>query len=219
MSERIRILIVDDHALIREGLRAVLETQPDMELVGEASDGSDGVNMAHIFKPDVVLMDMQLPKMDGVEATRLIIHNDPGIRVLVLSNYMEDDKVLGVLKAGARGYLLKDTGPHELRQAVRDVFHGKSALDPAIQRKLVDQVANPHDKTTSLVESLTAREREVLKLMTEGMTNEQIAARLSLAQGTARFHVSNVLRKMGFPNRTQAVLYALQNGLVTPDKE
>jgi len=217
MGDRIRILIVDDHSLIREGLRAVLETQPDMELVGEAHDGREGVARAGALKPDVVLMDMILPLMDGVEATRQIVQNDPGVRVLVLSNYMEDDKVLGVLKAGAKGYLLKDTAPHELRQAVRDVYRGKSALDPTIQRKLVDQMTHPHEKPGRLAEELTHREREVLRLMTEGLTNQQIAARLSLAEGTARFHVSNVLRKLGFPNRTQAVLYALQNGLVTPD--
>jgi two-component system, NarL family, response regulator LiaR len=219
MHERIRILIVDDHSLIREGLRAVLETQPDMELVGEARDGVEGVSRARTLRPDVVLMDMNLPRMDGVEATRQIVQNDPAVRVLVLSNYMDDDKVLGVLKAGAKGYLMKDTASHELRQAVRDVYQGKAALDPAIQRKLVDQVAHPHSKASGLVEELTSREREVLRLMTEGLTNHQIAVKLSLAEGTARFHVSNVLRKLGFPNRTQAVLYALQNGLVPPEKD
>jgi two-component system, NarL family, response regulator LiaR len=219
MSERIRILIVDDHALIREGLRAVLETQPDMELVGEARNAEEGVTKAHTLRPDVVLMDMNFPKPDGIEATRQILHNDPAIRVLVLSNYMEDENVLGVLKAGAKGYLLKDTAPQELRQAIRNVFQGKSALDPAIQRKLVDQVAHPLEKTNLLLDSLTKREREILILIAEGLSNQEIARKLSLAEGTARFHVSNVLHKLGLPNRTQAALYALQNGLMNPDRD
>src|SRR5512143_274696 len=136
MGERIRILIVDDHPLIREGLRAVLETQPDMELVGEARDGNEAVTRALALKPDVVLMDLALPRKDGIEAIREILRGVPGVRVLVLSNYLDDDKVFGALKAGAKGYILKETGSQELRQAVRNVYQGKAALDPAVQRKL-----------------------------------------------------------------------------------
>ena len=213
MNERIRILIVDDHPLIREGLRAILETQPDMELVGEARDGNEAVARAQALKPDVILMDLALPHMDGVEATRQIIQNDPLVRVLILSNYLDDDKVFGVLKAGAKGYLIKETNPQDLRQAVRAVYQGKSALDPAVQRKLVDQFAQTTGKSASSKDNLTEREQEVLRLMAQGLTNPQIGHKLSIAEGTVRFHVSNVLKKLGLKNRTKAVLYAVHNGL------
>ena len=213
MNERIRILIVDDHPLIREGLRAILETQPDMELVGEARDGNEAVARAQALKPDVILMDLALPHMDGVEATRQIIQKDPLVRVLILSNYLDDDKVFGVLKAGAKGYLIKETNPQDLRQAVRAVYQGKSALDPAVQRKLVDQFAQTTGKSASSKDNLTEREQEVLRLMAQGLTNPQIGHKLSIAEGTVRFHVSNVLKKLGLKNRTQAVLYAVHNGL------
>lgn len=216
MGERIRILIVDDHPLIREGLRAVLETQPDMELVGEAWDGNEAVARALALKPDVVLMDLALPHKDGIEAMREILRDMPGVRVLVLSNYLDDEKVFGALKAGAIGYILKETGAQELRQAVRSVYQGKAALDPAVQRKLVDQLAGTGSSDLLPKNDLTQRELEVLRLMAQGYTNPQIAARLSVAEGTVRFHVSNVLRKLGMENRTQAVLYALQKGLTGP---
>lgn len=219
MGERIRILIVDDHPLIREGLRAVLETQPDMELVGEAWDGNEAVARALALKPDVVLMDLALPRKDGIEAMREILHGVPGVRVLVLSNYLDDDKVFGALKAGAKGYILKETGSQELRQAVRSVYQGKAALDPAVQRKLVDQLAGISSSDSLPENELTERELEVLRLMARGFTNPQIAARLSVAEGTVRFHVSNVLRKLGMENRTQAVLYALQKGLAGPESD
>ena len=219
MGERIRILIVDDHPLIREGLRAVLETQPDMELVGEAWDGNEAVVRALALRPDVVLMDLSLPRKDGIEAIREIIRGVPSVRVLVLSNYLDDDKVFGALKAGAKGYILKETSSQELRQAVRSVYQGKSALDPAVQRKLVDQLAGMNNSDSRPENDLTERELEVLRLMARGFTNPQIAARLSVAEGTVRFHVSNVLRKLGMENRTQAVLYALQNGLAFPESD
>jgi NarL family two-component system response regulator LiaR len=219
MNERIRILIVDDHPLIREGLRAVLETQPDMELVGEARDGNEAVIRAQTLKPDVILMDLSLPEKDGIEATRQILKNDPTIRVLVLSNYLDDDKVFNVLKAGAKGYILKETFPQDLRQAVRSVYQGKSALDPSIQRKLVDHLSQVNNGDGTADEGLTERELEVLRLMSHGTTNPQIAAKLSVAEGTVRFHVSNILRKLGLENRTQAVLYALQKGLANLDSD
>jgi two-component system, NarL family, response regulator LiaR len=216
MNERIRIMIVDDHPVMREGLRAILESQSDMELVGEARDGNEAVTRARALKPDVIIMDLSLPNKDGVEATREIIHNDPQVRVLVLSNYLDDDKVFGVIKAGALGYMVKQVSPQDLRQAVRMVFQGKSALDPAIQRKLVDQVAQADRKAPSIGDDLTHREREVLQLMARGFTNLQIAGELSIEKGTVRYHVSNVLRKLGFANRTQAVVYAVENGLAKP---
>lgn len=213
MDERIRILIVDDHPLIREGLRAVLETQPDMELVGEARDGNEAVSRALTLRPDVVLMDLSLPEMDGVEATRLILEKDPAVRVLVLSNYLDDEKIFSVLKAGAKGYILKEAVPQDLRQAVRSVYQGKSALDPSIQRKLVDHLSQANNSAPSESEGLTDRELEVLRMLAQGFSNPQIAAKISVAEGTVRFHVSNILRKLGLENRTQAVLYALQKGL------
>ncbi len=219
MSERIRILIVDDHPLIREGLRAVLETQPDLEMVGEACDGYEAVRQALALKPDVIMMDLALPRMGGIDAIREILRAAPGIKVLVLSNYLDDEKVFGALKAGAKGYILKETGAQELRQAVRSVYQGKAALDPAVQRKLVDQLAGTGSNDLLPENDLTQRELEVLRLMAQGYTNPQIAARLSVAEGTVRFHVSNVLRKLGMENRTQAVLYALQKGLAGPESD
>jgi NarL family two-component system response regulator LiaR len=219
MNERIRILIVDDHPVMREGLRAILETQPDMELVGEARDGNEAVSRARALKPDVIIMDLALPNKDGVEATREIMRNNPLAKVLILSNYLEDEMVFGVIKAGALGYMIKQASPHDLRQAVRTVYQGKSALDPAVQRKLVDRVAQPDQKTPSIGDDLTGREREVLQLMAQGYSNQQIAGELSVEKGTVRFHVSNILRKLGLANRTQAVLYAVQNGLAKTGKK
>jgi len=219
MNERIRILIVDDHPVMREGLRAILESQPDMELVGEARDGNEAVNRARALKPDVVIMDLVLPNMDGVEATREIILNNPEARVLVLSNYLDDDKVFGVIRAGALGYMVKQASPQDLRQAIRMVYQGKSALDPAVQRKLVDQVAQADHKVPSVGEGLTGREREVLQLIARGLTNLQIAGELSIEVGTVRYHVGNILRKLGLTNRTQAVVYAVEKGLAKPGKK
>jgi len=219
MNERIRILIVDDHPVMREGLRAILESQPDMELVGEARDGNEAVNRARALKPDVIIMDLSLPNKDGVEATREIIRNDPQARVLVLTNYLDDDKIFGVIKAGALGYMVKQASPQDLRHAVRMVYQGNSALDPAVQRKLVNQVAQADRKAPANGDNLTDREREVLQLMARGLTNLQIAGELSIEKGTVRYHVSNILRKLGFANRTQAVLYAVQNGLAKPPRE
>ncbi len=219
MSERIRILIVDDHPAMREGLRAILESQPDMQLVGEAQDGNEAVSRALALKPDVIIMDMLLPNKDGVEATREIMRNDPQARVLVLSSYLDDDKIFGVIKAGAKGYMIKEASSQELRQAVRAVYQGKSALDPAVQRKLVDLLAQADHKTPSIGDNLTGREREVLQLMARGLTNQQIASELSIEKGTVRYHVSNILEKLGFTNRTQAVLYAVENGLAKPGRK
>jgi NarL family two-component system response regulator LiaR len=215
MSEHIRILIVDDHPLIREGLRAVLETQPDLELVGEACDGYEAVRQALALKPDIIMMDLALPRKDGIAAIREILRAAPSIKVLVLSNYLEDEKVFGALRAGAKGYILKETGSQEVRQAVRNIYQGKAALDPAVQRKLVDHVAGSGGNAPVAGDELTERELEVLRLMARGSTNSQIAALLSVAEGTVRFHVSNILRKLGMENRTQAVLYALQRGLAS----
>lgn len=215
MPEPIRILIVDDHALVREGLRAVLETQKDMELVGEARDGEEAVARAAELQPDLVIMDLVIPRKDGVTATREILRHNPRIKVLVLSSYLDDEKINNVLHSGAMGYLLKDSNPQELLQAIRTIYWGKSAFDPAVQRKLVDQLNRGVGESPAADPPLTEREIEVLRLMAQGASNSQIAQKLSLAEGTVRFHVSNILGKLHLASRTQAALYAVREGLAS----
>jgi NarL family two-component system response regulator LiaR len=218
MTHPIRILIVDDHAVVREGLRAVLETQSDMEIVGEARDGEEAVAQALLHKPDVVIMDLVMPRLDGAEATRAILSHLPATHILVLSSFTEDDKVLKVLRSGALGFQLKESNTPELMQAIRAVSEGKTALDPSIQRKLMEQLnRGSASEPASPEDDLTERELEVLRLMAQGASNQQIARSLTLAEGTVRFHVSNILSKLHLHNRTQAVLYALQKGLASLD--
>ena len=214
----VRILIVDDHAIVRKGLRALLVTEPGVEVVGEAENGEQAVAEARRLCPDVVLMDLVMPGMDGLEATRRITAAQPQApstpRVLVLTSFAADDKVFPALRAGALGYLLKDSGPEELVQAIRQVHRGESSLHPSIARRLLQELANPGQRNP-IVEALTEREIDVLRLVAHGESNRQIAAGLCISEATVRTHVSSILSKLNLDSRTQAALYALREGLAS----
>jgi NarL family two-component system response regulator LiaR len=218
MSDRIRILVTDDHAIIRKGIRAMLEIVPDMEVVGEAADGQTGVAQAAALRPDVILMDLVMPEMDGIEAIRQIKAHQPEARILVLTSFAGDDKVFPAIKAGALGYHLKDSDPEELVQAIRQVHRGEASLHPMIARKLLQELARPLEQPPT-PDPLTQRELEVLRLVAQGLDNQEIADRLVISEATVRTHVSNILSKLHLASRTQAALYALREGLASLDAD
>ncbi|MBE7556299.1 MAG: response regulator transcription factor [Anaerolineales bacterium] len=209
--EHIRVLLADDHAVVREGLRALLISEPGLEIVGEAANGLEAVQLARALQPDIILLDLVMPHKGGLEAITEIKQDNPDARILVLTSFAEDDKVFPAIKAGALGYLLKDSLPHELLQAIRDTYRGESSLHPAIARKLVQELNRPSDLSPAR-EPLTERELEVLKLVAQGLSNQEIANKLAIGERTARTHVVNILSKLHLANRTQAALYALREG-------
>jgi NarL family two-component system response regulator LiaR len=217
MTENIRILIADDHAVVREGLRALIEVETGMELVGEAADGIEAVQKARSLHPDVILLDLVMPRMGGIEAIGEIKEEDPGARILVVTSFAEDDKVFPAIKAGALGYLLKDSTPRELIQAIRDVYQSEPTMHPTIARKLMRELQRP-PKLPPTEEPLTERELEVLSLVARGLSNQEIGAKLFISERTVRTHVSNILSKLHLANRTQATLYALREGLARLDE-
>jgi NarL family two-component system response regulator LiaR len=212
-EETIRILIVDDHAVVRKGLLALIQTEERMEAVGEAADGAEAVDLAAALRPDVILLDLVMPRVDGIEAIRGIRQNDPEARILVLTSFSEDEKVLTAIEVGAAGCLLKDATPDELLQAIRDVYHGRSALNPTIAKKLIQRMRKTEPQKQT--EGLTARETEVLRCIARGLSNREIGDKLFISEPTVRTHVSNILMKLDLPNRTQAALYAVREGLVS----
>ena len=216
MTETIHILVADDHAIVREGLRALIDTERGMELVGEAADGVEAVLEARSLRPDVILMDLVMPRKNGIEAIGEIKQENPEARILVLTSFAEDDKVFPAIKAGALGYLLKDSSPQELIQAIREVYRGESSLHPSIARKLVREISQPSDLPAT-EEPLTEREVEVLSLVARGLSNQEIADSLVVSERTVRTHVSNILGKLHLANRTQAALYAVREGLAGLD--
>ncbi|HSJ56363.1 MAG TPA: response regulator transcription factor [Anaerolineae bacterium] len=214
MTETIRVLIADDHAVVREGLRGLIRSEPGMDVVGEACDGVETVNQARRLQPDVILIDLVMPRQGGIEAIAEIKAHDPSARILVLTSFADDDKVFPAIKSGALGYLLKDSSPRELLQAIRDVYHGESSLHPTIARKLIHELSQPADLPPA-PDPLTEREVEVLRLVAQGLSNDEIGERLFIAERTVRTHVSNILGKLHLANRTQAALYALREGIAT----
>lgn len=211
-EETIKILIADDHEIVREGLRTFLKSQPGFEIIGEADDGAKAVNLAKILNPDVILMDLVMPVMDGISATRQIMKDNPSAHILVLTSFAEDEKVFPAVKAGALGYLLKDSSPADLLDAIRQVSLGESALHPSIARKVLKEL-NRSSTTPPITEQLTPREIDVLKLVAEGLSNQDIASQLSLSEWTVRTHLRSIMSKLNLVNRTQAALYALREGL------
>ena len=212
IESSVRVLIVDDHAIVRKGIRALLSEAGGFEVVAEADNGQAAVLRAQESQPDVILMDLLMPGMDGIEATRQIISQQPQARILVLTSFAADNKVFPAIKAGALGYLLKDSSPGELIRAIRQVHRGEPSLHPTIARKLLQEIARPADLQPA-PEALTAREVMVLQLIAHGLGNQEIADRIAVAESTVRAHVSRILAKLHLASRTQAALYAVREGL------
>ena len=213
MPEPIRVLIVDDHAVVRQGLKAFLGTQDDIEVVGEAADGDEAVRKASELVPDVVLMDLVMPSHDGVEATRSILAKNANTKVIVLTSFTDDERVVAAVRAGAAGYLLKDVAPGDLSDGIRAVYAGEGLLHAKVVGKLMRQVAEPA-RQRAPHDSLTRRERDVLQHLARGMSNKEIARELSVAEKTVKTHVSSILQKLELADRTQAALYAVRERLV-----
>jgi NarL family two-component system response regulator LiaR len=208
LAESIRVLVVDDHGVVREGLRTFLLLQEGIEVVGEAADGVEAVAAAEQLAPDVVLMDLVMPTLDGVEAMRKIRERRPDARVIVLTSFTDDDRLLAAVRAGAAGYLLKTAPPQEVVRAIRAAHAGDAVLDPSAAGRLLQALAGPREP-----QPLTPREREVLALLSRGFTNKRIAADLGVSEKTVKTHVGSILSKLGVTDRTQAALYAVREGL------
>ncbi len=208
----LRILIADDHPIVRDGLRTLIVTEPGMDLVGEAANGAEAVEKARQLQPDVILMDLVMPVKDGIQAISEIMQSMPKVSILVLTSFSEEDKVFPAIRAGAMGYLLKDSTPEQLLQAIYDVHNGEASLHPSIALQLIREINQPSDLPPA-EDPLSERELEVLRLVAQGLTNQEIADRLVRSEWTVRTHVRNILSKLHLANRTQAALYALREGL------
>ena len=223
-QEPVRVLLADDQRLVRESLGTLLGLLPGIELVASASDGEEALVLTDEHNPDVVLMDLRMPRLDGIEATRQLHERRPDVRVIALTTYADDESVLGALRAGARGYLTKDASSEDIRAAILTVAAGEAALDPSVQHHVVDALwgerEQPHDPDatpgSSLPDDLTPREIEVLALIAEGLTNAEIAERLFVSPTTVKSHINHLFTKAGLRDRTQAVNYAYRTGIATP---
>jgi NarL family two-component system response regulator LiaR len=212
-KQPIRVLIADDHALVRNGVRLLFDTVADIELAGEAKNGVEAVELARTLRPDIILLDLVMPQMDGLEALARIKEEDPDARVLVVTSFADDERVFPAIKAGALGYYLKEASPDLLVQAIRDVCRGELWLHPTIARKVIAELSQPAEDRQPTSEPLTQRELNVLRLIARGLSNQDIAHELVLSEATVRYHVTNILSKLHLANRTQAALYALKEGL------
>jgi len=219
MADRIRVFLADDHAVVRKGLETLIGTHPDMEVVGTASDGAEAVRQVARLNPDVILLDIQMPRKSGIDAINEIKAADDGARILVLTSFSTDEMIFAAIKAGALGYLLKDSSPHELILAIRNVHAGRSSLHPDIALRLIHELNRPSTDLPPTSEPLTEREVDVLKLVAQGLTNNDIADKLVVSERTVRTHISNILSKLHLANRTQAALYALRRGLASLDEQ
>ncbi len=216
MAERsIRILVADDHPVVREGLAAMLSREPDIDVIGEARDGQEAVERVASLNPDVVLMDLQMPRLSGVDAIRQIRARHPEVQLIVLTTYGDDDSIFQGIAAGARGYLLKDAPRDELFRAVRAVARGESLLQPAVATRLLDRFSRGQTKSAPVRETLTEREIDVLRLLAKGSANKEIGVRLHISESTVKTHVANIFQKLDVSDRTEAVTVALTRGLIT----
>jgi len=213
-ASSIRILVVDDHTLFREGVNAIFSAVSDVQVVGEASNGVEAVSLANSTQPDVILMDIQMPQLNGIEATRRILHSSPTIGIIVLTMYEDDDSVFAAMRAGARGYILKGADQEELLRAVRAVANGEALFGPSIATRMMDYFSSPREEAAlEAFPELTEREREVLDLIAKGSNNNQIASQLSISPKTVRNHVSNIFNKLQVADRSQAIIKAREKGL------
>jgi NarL family two-component system response regulator LiaR len=213
-AEPIRVMIVDDHAVVREGLRTFLQLQDGIEVVGEAADGREAVELGPRLSPDVILMDLVMPRLDGVRAMRALRQLVPDARLIVLTSFLDDERLMPAVQAGAAGYLLKDVEPAELARAVRAAHAGEALIDPTVAARLLRTLSGPRLPVPGDGDQLTRREREVLELIAAGRSNKRIARELGIAEKTVKTHVGHVLAKLGVSDRTQAALLAVQQGLV-----
>ena len=216
--DNITILIVDDHLVVREGLRSFLQLQEGIEVVGEAADGAEALEKVGELLPDVVLIDLVMPRMDGITAIREIRNLSPSTRILVLTSFAEDDKVFPSIKAGAHGYLMKDVRPVDLAESIRAVYRGEPSLHPEIARKLMEHLSQG-EESSDPEDRLTVRETEVLRLIARGQSNKEIAAALGVSEKTVKTHVSNILQKLHLSDRTQAALYAVRQRITEGEGE
>lgn len=212
----IKVLFVDDHEMVRIGVSAYLSAQSDIEVIGEADNGLKAVELAMELRPDVILMDLVMPEMDGIEATKRIIEKWPEAKIIIVTSFLDDEKVYPALEAGATSYMLKTSKASEIARAVRSTFLGQSVLEPEVTGKMMEKLRRP--KITQLHDQLTNREMEILLLMTQGKTNQEIADELYIALKTAKVHVSNILSKLAVQDRTQAVIYAFKHSLVQEEE-
>jgi NarL family two-component system response regulator LiaR len=212
----IKVLFVDDHEMVRIGVSAYLSAQSDIEVIGEADNGLKAVELAMELRPDIILMDLVMPEMDGIEATKRIIEKWPEAKIIIVTSFLDDEKVYPALEAGATSYMLKTSKASEIARAVRSTFQGQSVLEPEVTGKMMEKLRRP--KITQLHDQLTNREMEILLLMTQGKTNQEIADELYIALKTAKVHVSNILSKLDVQDRTQAVIYAFKHSLVQEEE-
>jgi NarL family two-component system response regulator LiaR len=218
MSESIRVMVVDDHPVVRRGIKSLLSEEEDIQIVGEAENGKDALQKLKSLKPDVILMDLVMPEMNGIEAIEKITAFYPDMRILVMTSFAADDKVFPSIKAGALGYLLKDSDPEDLIRMIRQVYRGELSIHPTIARKVIQELNRPA-KEPLTPSPITEREEEILQLLAQGLENNEIAEQLVVREATVRTHVSNILRKLQLANRVQATLYALRTGLTSLDEK
>jgi NarL family two-component system response regulator LiaR len=214
----IRVLLVDDHAVVRQGLKAFLATEPAIEVIGEAANGREAIEQVERLQPDVVLMDLVMPQLDGIGATAAIKQSWPEVDVIAMTSFIEDEKVFGAMRAGATGYVLKDADPDDIVHAIQSAAAGQVHLDPRVARRLMEELHPTKPKPAANQEALSEREVEVLRLVARGYSNQMIADELVISPKTAKTHVSNILSKLGLASRTQAAVYALREGLVTAEE-
>jgi two-component system, NarL family, response regulator LiaR len=214
MSETITVLLVDDHQLVRQGVRAFLDTQPDITVVGEADSGETAVTLAGQYAPDVILMDLMMPGMDGVEATRRVKQVSPRTQIIVLTSYHQDEHIFPAIRAGALSYMLKDVGPAELADALRKAAAGEAVLHPRVAARVVQELHGTRSEAVNPFTELSQREMETLHLIAEGLSNSDIAERMTISEKTVKSHVSNILSKLHLADRTQAAVYAWREGVV-----